>query len=187
MGEMQICSFPQPNADSNLNDISVLLVEDIKMMQELTSHALNCLGIKKILKATNGQDAYDLYKTHPPDIIICDWQMAPLNGLEMAKKIRRDTSSATRCVPIIMITGYASESYVKRARDAGVNEFLVKPFTAKALASRLSAVISRPKPYIESRTYFGPDRRRKSSQKIYDGPMRRNDDIEFDTVWSVNL
>tara|TARA_R110002124_G_scaffold64985_2_gene177947 strand:- start:765716 stop:766240 length:525 start_codon:yes stop_codon:yes gene_type:complete len=171
----------------SFDNVSVLLAEDIRMMQDLTCYALGCLGIKNVLRADNGEAAYELYRAHSPDIIICDWQMAPVNGLELVKMIRQDKTSIMRTVPIIMLTGYASESYVMEARDAGVNEFLVKPFTAESLAGRLASVIERPKSYIETATYFGPDRRRKNPRMIYNGPMRRAEDHDASERWSVEF
>ena len=171
----------------NFDNISVLLAEDIRMMQDLTCYALGCLGIKNVLRAENGQRAYELYHAKNPDIIICDWQMAPVNGLELVKLIRQDKTSVMRTVPIIMLTGFASEAYVMEARDAGVNEFLVKPFTGESLASRLVSVIERPKSYVETATYFGPDRRRKNPPIGYAGPMRRVSDQVASDRWSVEF
>jgi DNA-binding response OmpR family regulator len=171
----------------NFDSINVLLAEDIRMMQDLTCYSLGCLGIKNVLRAENGKRAYELYGAHNPDIIICDWQMAPVNGLELVKMIRQDKTSVMRTVPIIMLTGYASEAYVMEARDAGVNEFLVKPFTAESLASRLTAVIERPKSYVETSTYFGPDRRRKNPRIGYTGPMRRVSDQVGGDRWSIDF
>ena len=171
----------------DLKNVSVLLAEDINMMQELIGFALNSLGIKTIHKASDGVSAYDLFKIHNPDVIMCDWQMSPGTGLDLVEKIRKDKSSLARTVPIIMITGYASEEYVKKARDAGVNEFLVKPFTAESLAARLAAIIERPKAFVETVDYFGPDRRRRVVRSVYDGPKRRSDDHDELDSWSVDV
>jgi two-component system chemotaxis response regulator CheY len=171
----------------DLKNVSVLLAEDINMMQELIGFALNSLGIKTIYKANDGVSAYELYKVYNPDVVMCDWQMSPGTGLDLVEKIRKDKSSFTRTVPIIMITGYASEEYVKTARDAGVNEFLVKPFTAESLAARLASIIERPKSFVETANYFGPDRRRRIARNVYEGPKRRSDDIEELDSWSVDI
>ncbi len=166
--------------------VRVLLAEDINMMQDLLSFALNCLGVKNILKASDGKQAYDLCVQNNPDVIICDWQMQPVDGLSLVKKIRADAGASTRTVPIIMLTGYASEEYVAAARDAGVNEFLVKPFNAEALAAKLSAIVDRPRAYVDAQHYFGPDRRRKN-RRVYNGPLRRDEDMAADDQWSVEI
>ncbi len=75
-----------------------------------------------------------------------------------------------------MLTGYAERSLVMEARDAGVTEFIAKPLTAQALVNRLGAVIFKPRPFVRTSSYFGPDRRRRDDPN-YDGPLRRSDDL----------
>lgn len=175
------------SAGSLLTDVSVLLVEDIPMMQELIAHVLNCFGAQKIIKANDAQKAYELLVSQRPNIMVCDWQMAPVSGIELVKKVRSDKNHAHYKMPIIMITGFASSTAVKEARDIGVDEFLVKPFTAERLASRLISVIENPRPFIEADTYRGPDRRRSKNAAFYIGPMRRDSDYDHDSLWSVSI
>lgn len=89
--------------------------------------------------------------------------------------LRGANDSANPYLPVIMITGHSERSRVIEARDAGVNEFVVKPLTARALLSRLDSVIMRPRPFIRCRTYFGPDRRRIHNPQ-FSGPYRRHTD-----------
>lgn len=86
--------------------------------------------------------------------------------------IRQPTTSVNPFVPIIMVSGHAERRRVIMARDAGVNEFLVKPISPKALYDRLLAVVAFPRPFIRTKTYFGPDRRRSAGSN-YSGPERR--------------
>ena len=74
-----------------------------------------------------------------------------------------------------MMTGHSEKSRVYEARDAGVTEFVVKPITAKAIFDRIQAVIFRPRPFVKTADYFGPDRRRSGSA-VYTGPLRRSTD-----------
>jgi two-component system chemotaxis response regulator CheY len=85
--------------------------------------------------------------------------------------------------PIILVTGYSARPRVEEARDAGVTEFLVKPFTATDLTRRLQHVINNPRNFIDYNGYFGPDRRRKADE-LYNGPRRREDDIG--ETWNVS-
>jgi len=78
-------------------------------------------------------------------------------------------------VPIVMITGYSAWSRVETARDKGVTEFLIKPFTADDVAKRLASVITNPRDFIEIETFFGPDRRRRVAPN-FTGPYRRKED-----------
>ena len=87
--------------------------------------------------------------------------------------IRQPGSSGNPYVPIIMLTGHSEKRRVTIARDAGVTEFLAKPISAKALYQRILTVVASPRPFIKTKTYFGPDRRRNVTVK-YIGPERRN-------------
>jgi DNA-binding response OmpR family regulator len=105
--------------------------------------------------------------------------MEPMNGIELAHEIRTNALSSNRMVPIVLITGYSALSRVAQARDAGVTEFLVKPFSANDLAKRIAYVINKPRDFIDSHDYFGPDRRRRQHPD-YKGPFRREDDNAVD-------
>ena len=106
---------------------------------------------------------------------IIDLRMRPVDGLEFTRQVRGDANGKYAFLPIIMLTGYAERSRVEEARDAGVTEFIVKPVTAKAVLSRLQNVIYKPRPFVQTKTYFGPDRRRRADND-YAGPSRRKTD-----------
>jgi DNA-binding response OmpR family regulator len=86
--------------------------------------------------------------------------------------IRQPGANANPYVPIIMLTGHSEKKRVVGSRDAGVTEFLAKPISAKALYERILNVVANPRPYIKSKTYFGPDRRRGVNPN-YVGAERR--------------
>lgn len=160
-----------------LEKLTLLIVEDTQPMMRLLVSVLETLGIKNVYMAANGEDAFRLFVAHNPDIIISDWQMSPMNGIEFTRMVRMDSRSPNRMVPIILLTGYSAWERVEEARDAGVTEFLVKPFTANDLARRLAYVVNAPRDFIETPDYFGPDRRRKkTAEGEYTGPKRRESD-----------
>ena len=133
-------------------------------MCALVKAILNALGVKNILEAADGADAFKELRHFPADIIICDWNMEPLDGLDFSRMVRTGSDSPNPFVPIIMLTGHTEMTRVVEARDAGVHEFLAKPISAKSLYSRLRAIIERPRPFIRTKGmfgYFGPDRRRQ--------------------------
>ncbi len=107
-----------------------------------------------------------------PDIVITDWAMPIFDGLELTQMIRQPGANANPYVPIIMLTGHSEKKRVMAARDAGVTEFLAKPISAKALYQRIINVVANPRPFIKTKTYFGPDRRRNVNPN-YIGPERR--------------
>ncbi len=165
--------------------VSILIVDDMKPMLSLTASLLKTFGFKSIYTADNPDDAFEQFCRYKPDIVLTDWQMQPYDGIELIRKIRRDPRSPNKFVPAIMMTGYSHRVRVEEARDVGVTEFLVKPFTAKDLFARIEQLIERPRQFVDDGKFFGPDRRRRRIDD-YEGPKRRDEeesaDIEIDMV-----
>lgn len=142
-------------------------------MKKLIASILDALGVGEILTSDNGEDGYMMFRQNRPDIILADWEMRPMNGIDLTKKIRNDHNSPNRFIPIILVTGYSSLNRVTEARNVGVTEFLVKPFSANDLSKRLAYVINKPRDFIDHDEFFGPDRRRRVDP-TYEGPERRS-------------
>lgn len=159
----------------NFSNASILIVEDMSPMLTLTKSLLGIFGFKNIYTALNGEKGFEVYLDKKPDIILTDWLMEPMNGMELIHKIRNDKRSPDPYVPIILMTGYSHRLRVEEARDNGATEFLVKPYTAKDLFARIEQVIEKPRQFVDANSFFGPDRRRKRSRD-YDGPLKRDDD-----------
>lgn len=155
--------------------LTILVVEDTAPMRKLITSVLETLGVGRIYSADNGERGFDIFKRENPDIVVADWHMEPISGIELTREIRSNVTSPNRMAPIILVTGYSALNRVAEARDAGVTEFLVKPFSANDLAKRIAYVINKPRDFIDCKTYFGPDRRRRSSPD-YAGPFRRVED-----------
>lgn len=152
--------------------LSVLVVEDTLPMNKLICSVLNTLGVGRIYAANDAESGFSQYCTKRPDISLIDWHMEPVSGLELVEQIRKNTSSPDKMAPVIMMTGYSALSRVEEARDRGITEYLVKPFTAHDLARRIAHVINKPRDFIDSDEFFGPDRRRRVDER-YKGPERR--------------
>ena len=155
--------------------LSVLVVEDTAPMQKLVCSVLETLGIGRIYTADDGDSGFNVFCRENPDIVITDWHMIPSSGIELVEKIRKHKRSPNKTVPIIIMTGYSAMPRVTKARDTGTTEFLVKPFSAADLARRIAYVINKPRDFIDSDIYFGPDRRRRKVEN-YKGPHRREKD-----------
>ena len=138
--------------------LSVLVVEDQETMLEINKACLEALGFGEVHTALNGEEAFEIFCTKNPDIVMTDWTMKPIDGLELTQLIRRDFRSPNRLVPIIMLTGHSSISRVREATKAGINDYIVKPYTVKDLATRLGRLINFPKDFVESDEYVGPVR-----------------------------
>ena len=96
----------------------------------------------------------------PSPTIITDWAMPIFDGLELMQMIRQPGANANPYVAIIMLTGHSEKKRVMAARDAGVTEFLCKPISAKGLYQRIINVVANPRPFIKTKTNFGPERRK---------------------------
>jgi len=160
---------------SPLHSLNILLVDDNQHMRAITSTILQSAGVRNIREMPDGATALTALRDSPCDLAIVDFNMFPLDGVEFTRLVRNSPDSANPYLPIIMMTGHSEKNRVMEARDAGVTEFVTKPITAKALFDRIQSVIVRPRPYVKTEGYFGPDRRRTGSAN-YRGPKRRSSD-----------
>ena len=164
---------------TSLAAIQVLLVDDNPHMRTIATAVLKSAGIRKVIEASDGAQALEMLREHAIDLAIVDYNMFPLDGVEFTRLVRNSPDSANPYLPIIMMTGHSGKKRVYDARDAGVTEFIVKPITAKAVLDRIQAVIWRPRPFVKTEGYFGPDRRRTEAAG-YKGPFRRATDQSRD-------
>jgi PleD family two-component response regulator len=160
-----------------LDHIKVLLIDDMRPMLTLTKAVLNSFGFTDVTLCENGSDGFEKFCEIKPDFVITDWLMEPVDGLAFTQLVRKSPLSPNPFTPIIMMTGFSSRLRVMGARDHGITEFLVKPFTAKDLYARIFQIIEKPRQFVSTEEFFGPDRRRKKT-KDYIGPRRRDEDPE---------
>lgn len=162
-----------------LHTVKILIVEDMHAMLTLTKSLLSIFGFQQLITAKDGEEGFEAVKKHDPDVVITDWLMEPKDGLEMISEIRKNPLSPNPYVPVILMTGYSDIKRVESARDMGVTEFLVKPYTARDLYSRIVQIIEKPRQFVDAGEFFGPDRRRKKGVG-YSGPHRRQADEDED-------
>ena len=150
-------------AGLDLSAIRVLAIDDNTFSRRLVMAALRSLNILQIAEAENAIDGFSMLKAFMPDMVVVDWVMPDVDGLEFVKQMRADKTGNFRFLPVIMATSYSEIWRVQQARDVGVNEFVVKPFSARTLYTKIKTIIDYPRPFIElSEGYFGPDRRRRT-------------------------
>jgi two-component system chemotaxis response regulator CheY len=157
------------------NLIKILLVDDNHHMRVLLTEILRAIGVKHIFEAGDGAEALQIMRTHQVDVVMTDLAMQPLDGIDFVKLLRNSPDSPNPLTPVIMITGHSTSRRVAEARDAGVNEFLAKPVTARGVIERIGEIVEHPRPFVRTSDYFGPDRRRKSDAH-FPGPWRRSAD-----------
>jgi DNA-binding response OmpR family regulator len=161
---------------ARLSSINVLLVDADDRMVQLLRKALTSLGFGAIYLARNGQEAIQQLASKPVDLVITDWDMEPMTGIEFIHYIRWNRLSPNRQLPIIMLTGKAKRPQVEEARDTGATEFLVKPFTVRTLCDRIMLVVDQPRNFILTSSYAGPDRRRRQQPLQGKSNRRRDED-----------
>jgi CheY-like chemotaxis protein len=157
---------------SGLENVRVLLVDDNRHMRAIVATVLTGVGVNDVRETCDGAEALRALRDWPADVAIVDYQMVPMDGVAFTRIVRNAPDSRNPFLPIVLMTGHSEKSRVMDARDAGVTEFVAKPLTARSVLQRLQAVIYRPRPFVRSTSYFGPDRRRRDDP-TYEGVWRR--------------
>jgi two-component system, chemotaxis family, chemotaxis protein CheY len=111
----------------------VLIADDSSTMRKIILRSLQAVGLKDAVEAGDGEEAVTMFKEQPFDMVLTDWNMPKKSGLEVIREIR----AINKTVPIIMVTTEAEKSRVLEAIQAGVSDYLVKPFTADTLREKL--------------------------------------------------
>jgi two-component system chemotaxis response regulator CheY len=157
----------------------VLLVDDHTHIRAIFTSILNGLGMFRLSTADRSDRALSTLEAEPIDLVITDFNMPGLSGIGLAQRIRQEIRSKNPrfnpSIPIIMITSFGTKKCLMAARDAGVDEFLAKPFTTLAVAERIDSAINMQRSFIVSDNYIGPCRRRKVDP-ILSGLKRREAD-----------
>ncbi|MFN3523398.1 MAG: response regulator [Phenylobacterium sp.] len=160
----------------NYHLLKILIVDDNHHMRVLLAEILRAIGVNAIFEAADGAEGLQMMRSHAVDIVMTDLTMQPLDGIDFVRLLRNSPDSPNQMIPVIMVTGHSTMKRVAEARDAGVNEILTKPLTARGVIDRITRVINHPRPFIRTNDYFGPDRRRRNDPD-YDGPRRRSTDL----------
>lgn len=159
----------------NLSSVKILVIDDNQHMLRLARTMLNAFGVVNIHEAEDGIDGLESLTKYRSDIVLVDWVMDGMDGIEFTRQVRQSDNDEINHVPIIMMTGHTQRLRVEEARDAGITEFLAKPISAHALYQRITAIIERPREFVMAEDFAGPDRRRRRNDE-FDGPDRRGAD-----------
>jgi two-component system chemotaxis response regulator CheY len=119
--------------------MNVLVVDDYKSMIRIVRGLLNQLGFMNVDEASDGVTALRMIKDKSYGLVLSDWNMQPMTGLELLQQVRAE--AATRAVPFVMVTAEAKAENVVAARQAGVNNYVIKPFTLAVLKQKLTTVL----------------------------------------------
>jgi two-component system chemotaxis response regulator CheY len=119
--------------------IKILIVDDFATMRRILKNILKQLGFKTLVEADDGTTAWEVLEGQSIDLIISDWNMPKMTGLELLKKVR--ASEAYKKTPFLMVTAEAQKQNVIEAVQAGVSNYVVKPFTAEAISDKLEKIL----------------------------------------------
>jgi two-component system chemotaxis response regulator CheY len=139
-----------------LQQLSVLVVDDNPFMRNLVRGMLTNIGVKKIFEAGDGIAALEMIRSTTPDVVVLDWEMPLLNGPELVRIVRSPGVFPTPDIPIIMLTAHGERWRILESVKLGVNEFLCKPVSAKALFDRLISILLKPRESVQLGEYYGP-------------------------------
>ena len=148
--------------------LCVLVVDDNQYMRKMIRNLLVNCGVKDIFEAGDGITALDTIRTLGPDVVVLDWEMPLLNGAELVRIVRSPGVFPVPDVPIIMLSGHGERWRVLEAVQLGVNEYLIKPVSAKALYDRLVTITIQPRPTVQLGDYYGPEPRKLAAEAVED-------------------
>ena len=119
----------------------ILVVDDSSTMRRIIANTLKKIGCEDVVEAGNGAEGLQKMGTGGIDFVVTDWNMPVMNGLEFVRELRGLAASAK--VPVLMVTTNAESTDIAGAKEAGVNDYVVKPFTAETLKEKMSALLAK--------------------------------------------
>ncbi len=139
-----------------IQQLGVLVVDDNPYMRNIVRNLLSNIGVKKLFDAADGIDALEMIRNAAPDIVVRDWEKPLLNGAELVRIVRSPGVFPYPAIPIIMLSGHGERWRIVEAIKLGVNEFLCKPVSAKALLDRIISILHKPRESVQYGNYYGP-------------------------------
>ena len=145
----------------NFKNVSVLLADSDACLAQAVIHNLRAMGFVNIQHVKNAAEAVRTVRAQQISFLITEWDMKGTSGVDLVRFMRRSAESPNRGLPIIMLTGRGELADVQAARDVGITEFVVKPFSAQTLYNRIEQIVDHPRAFVMADQYVGPERRRR--------------------------
>jgi two-component system, chemotaxis family, chemotaxis protein CheY len=162
----------------NLRDLSILIADPSPYVRTLVHGMLRGFGAGKMIEAKDAAEVMAALGKQRVDVLLCDGALPPDGGFALTRKIRREAGSEQRTMPILLMTSDPRETIVREGRDAGANMVVAKPLSPAHLYDRLAWVAFNPRQFIDTASYFGPDRRFKNAGGPGGIGRRRGDAVE---------
>jgi CheY-like chemotaxis protein len=187
-------SMAAGNPNINFRDLMILIADPSPYLCMLVHGILRGFGANKVIEVRHSFGVLETLIGQRIDILLCDARLPPHGGLSLTRAIRRNTENENRTMPILIMSSDTREATVRNARDVGANMVVAKPMSPASLYDRLAWVAFNPRQFVDSETYFGPDRRfkiegypggvgRRKGDKVAEvaeevGPALAQDDID---------
>ncbi|HKX65429.1 MAG TPA: response regulator [Rhizomicrobium sp.] len=133
---------------ADFSSLTILVIDDSPFMLRLLAEMLAGFGVGKVLTAATAEEAFQRMELRSPDVIFCDWQMYPIDGLTILRRLRQQHQSQLAYVPFVMVTGHNANEDVTLALGEGADSYVVKPFSAETLMNHLIKVIVGDKSHL---------------------------------------
>ncbi len=166
--------------DTSLNDLTALIIQDDERALGPLMHMVRDFGVRSVVTADDCDEGITVVRDKPVDMIISDFGTGPLNGLEFARRLRRGEEGSHRAIPIIMLAAPEEQAMAHQVSEIGINEFLCKPVSPSSLYSRMLAIATKPREFVDTEAYTGPERRETPREPEVD-------DIEDDEIDAVTM
>jgi DNA-binding response OmpR family regulator len=188
---------------ASLKNMSILVLDNESRIAQMITDVLNKLGfpMSNLVRASDGFEGLEILRKRSVDIVIVDWELLPqkeyldlaenavvrsrwgdlppVNGASFVKCLRCSPQSPNPFVPVLMLTAPTKVNHIMFARDAGVNEILVKPIVAEDLARRIVQIVEHPREFITCTEYRGPCRRRRQAGPPPGSSERRRKEVKI--------
>jgi len=148
--------MPDMPIERLLQNLTVLIVDNNGYMRRMTRMMLLNIGVRSVIEAADGLVGLEQIRACNPDVMLLDWDIPILNGMEVMRIVRSPGAFPRSNLPTIMLTSRANRSYVLEAMRVGVHEFLIKPTSPKALCDRITSVAFNPRPMMQVGKYYVP-------------------------------
>ncbi len=123
------------------SNITILLVEDLVDMRKVVRTILTQIGFRNVIEAPDGREALQILKTTPVDFVIADWNMPNLNGLDLLREMQGEIE--LKYIPFLMVTCETDEDAVLSAIQAGVTDYIIKPFSTSVLEKKIREIVAK--------------------------------------------
>ncbi|MFZ0844596.1 MAG: response regulator [Pseudolabrys sp.] len=144
------------HAEFLIQQLTMLVVDDNPFMRNMVRSLLGNIGVKKTYEAGDGIAGLEMIREVSPDIVVLDWEMPLLNGPELVRIVRSPGVFPSPDIPIIMLSAHGERWRIVESVKLGVNEFLCKPVSGKALFDRLISILLKPRESVRLGEYYGP-------------------------------